>query len=71
MPEASASGDQKGNMAGLTKEQRAERAAAKASEASASGDHGVQFVLMHKDGDEIEVHPTCVAAHKQAGWKER
>jgi len=29
----------------------------------------VALVKMFKDGRTIEVHPTCVAAHKQAFWK--
>ncbi len=27
------------------------------------------LVLMAKDGVTLEVHPTCVKAHKDAGWK--
>lgn len=27
------------------------------------------LVLMAKDGARLEVHPTCVQAHKYAGWK--
>ena len=27
------------------------------------------LVAMTKDGEVIEVHPSCVKAHEQAGWK--
>ena len=48
-------------MAGLTKEMRAERAAQEQE------DDGL--VAMVKDGEELRIHPTCVQAHKEAGWK--
>jgi hypothetical protein len=28
-----------------------------------------KLVLMEKDGEKLEVHPTCVEAHELAGWK--
>lgn len=28
------------------------------------------LIPVAKDGEYIEVHPTCLAAHKSAGWKE-
>lgn len=27
-----------------------------------------KLTRMHKDGDFLSVHPTCVAAHEVAGW---
>lgn len=33
----------------------------------AAADEGL--VRMHKDGETIDVHPTCVKAHEDAGWK--
>ena len=49
-------------MAGLTKEQRAERAAQESNENDG-------LVAMVKNGEEMHVHPTCVQAHKESGWK--
>lgn len=46
-------------MAGLTREQRA----AKAAEQQAG------WVVMQKDGEIAYVHPTCVKSHQDAGWK--
>lgn len=46
-------------MAGLTKEQRA----AKAAESQAG------LVAMQKDGVTAHVHPTCVKSHQDCGWK--
>jgi len=51
-------------MAGLTKEQRAEREA-KPKETP----NEVTLIAMFKGDDEIEVHPTCVDAHKKAKWQ--
>jgi hypothetical protein len=53
-------------MAGLTKEQRAERAAQRAAEA-----HEVDagLVEMVKAGEVARVHPTTVKSHQAAGWK--
>lgn len=51
-------------MAGLTKEQRAAKAANELAAESQS-----DLVSMHKDSETIEVHPTCVKAHLDAGWK--
>jgi hypothetical protein len=36
-------------------------------EAEAVAEEGL--VAMEKDGRDIEVHPTCVAAHEAAGWQ--
>lgn len=59
-------------MAGLTKEQRAakeaERLEREAQEVKPEPE--VFLVLMQKDGEEIDVHPTCVKAHFDAGWRE-
>ncbi|MBT2326117.1 hypothetical protein J7E62_27695 [Variovorax paradoxus] len=52
-------------MAGLTKEQRAERQAPETAKAAV--DEGL--VTMTKAGEEIAVHPTCVKSHQAAGWK--
>lgn len=51
-------------MAGLTKEQRAEREAAKAAEQVEDG-----LVEMSKAGETLRVHPSCVKSHQAAGWK--
>jgi hypothetical protein len=58
-------------MAGLTREQRTEREAAKAAaEAKAEAKQPeAGLIRMTKDGEHIDVHPTCVASHKAAGWK--
>lgn len=29
----------------------------------------VDLVAVRKDGDTIDVHPSCLAAHLRAGWK--
>lgn len=29
-----------------------------------------KLVEMEKDGEHLQVHPTCVEAHKAVGWKE-
>ena len=47
-------------MAGLTKEQRAERDAAKQDDG---------LIEMHKGGEVIRVHPTCVKSHQAVGWR--
>ena len=47
-------------MAGLTKEARAERAAQEQDDG---------LVAMVNGGEELRVHPTCVQAHKESGWK--
>jgi hypothetical protein len=55
-------------MAGLTKEQRAAKAAlAPTAEAPQSDDDGL--VVVEKDGQTLRAHPTCVESHKAAGWK--
>lgn len=54
-------------MAGLTKEQRAERAARAAHEAHNDVEGGL--VEMVKDGAITRVHPTTVKSHQAAGWK--
>lgn len=69
-------------MAGLTKEQRAERAAAKAAEdeaakraaeeaakAAEDGSEDDGLIAVVKDGEPLRVHPSCVGAHVRAGWK--
>lgn len=28
----------------------------------------LMLIIMAKDGDTLLVHPTCVAAHRRAGW---
>jgi len=33
------------------------------------GSSDVELVTVHKDGTDLEVHPTCVAGHVEAGWK--
>lgn len=50
-------------MAGLTKEQRAERAAQRAAHV----DDGL--VEMVKGSETSRVHPTAVKSHQAAGWK--
>jgi hypothetical protein len=47
-------------MAGLTKEQRAERARAA---------HDDGLVEMVKAGEVARVHPSTVKSHQAAGWK--
>ena len=32
-------------------------------------DETVELVLVQKDGELLEVHPTTVKAHEAAGWK--
>jgi len=49
-------------MAGLTKEQKAARAA------SAQDTPDPFLVNMTKDGESLAVHPSCVDSHKSAGW---
>lgn len=49
-------------MAGLTREQRAAKAAAESQDDS-------HLIEMTKDDETIAVHPTCVAAHHRAGWR--
>ena len=53
-------------MAGLTREQKAERAAQDGDNLSPVEDG---LVAMVKDGEELRIHPTCVQAHKESGWK--
>lgn len=52
-------------MAGLTKEQRAERAAQRAAEEA----HEDGLVEMVKAGEVARVHPSTVKSHQAAGWK--
>lgn len=56
-------------MAGLTKEQRAAREAEKAEE-KAMGRPEEGLVRVVKNGEALDVHPTCLAAHKAQGWVE-
>lgn len=30
----------------------------------------VELIAITKNGDYLEVHPTCLAQHKALGWKE-
>lgn len=55
-------------MAGLTKAQRAEKAAAELQGAVEAQDDS-HLIEMTKDGETMAVHPTCVAAHQSAGWR--
>jgi len=34
-----------------------------------AGDHDEHLVRMHKDGETLDVHPSCVKAHADAGWQ--
>ncbi len=43
-----------------------ETKAAKGTKAAAKSSG---LVSMCKDGKDLKVHPTCVAAHKARGWK--
>lgn len=58
-------------MAGLTREQRAAKAAAMAAQTTRTDDSDdIQgLIAMAKDGDELLVHPTCVESHLDCGWK--
>ncbi|MEH6483031.1 MULTISPECIES: hypothetical protein [Pseudomonas] len=41
--------------------------------ADAAGDDEVDnshLITVKKDGEELEVHPACLADHKRLGWKE-
>lgn len=53
-------------MAGLTKEQRAVKAA---DENSNQADES-HLIEVSKDGETLHVHPTALADHKRNGWKE-
>jgi hypothetical protein len=53
-------------MAGLTREQRAEREAAKEAEPEAVDDGLIEVT---KGDETLRVHPSCVKAHLSAGWK--
>ena len=55
-------------MAGLTKEQRAERAERAAQIAYEAG-LADGLVEMVKAGEVARVHPTTVKSHQAAGWK--
>jgi len=57
-------------MAGLTKSQRAQRAAGQAAPAQAANPDEPELVTMEKDGQTMAVHPTCVHAHRLVNWKE-
>lgn len=37
---------------------------------SAKAEPDIDLVPMRKGGEEIDVHPSCVGAHKAAGWVE-
>ncbi len=53
-------------MANISKAER-ERRAAEAPDNMPSKSH---LVELSKGGETIKVHPTCVANHKQLGWKQ-
>lgn len=54
-------------MAGITKEQRAAKAAA---EQNSNQDDESHLIAVCKDGETLNVHPTALADHKRLGWKE-
>lgn len=62
-------------MAGLTREQRAMREAAKQDakqveqQPDPSARHDDGLVEMSKDEETTRVHPTCVKSHRDAGWR--
>jgi hypothetical protein len=53
-------------MAGLTKEQRAAKAAEQNSQQAAES----HLIAVSKGGETLHVHPACLADHKRLGWKE-
>lgn len=53
-------------MAGLTKEQRAEKARLLAEASKEETSDGL--IAMEKNGETTFVHPTCVKAHQLVGW---
>lgn len=60
-------------MAGLTKEQRAAKAAAMAASAASDSTpeahaDAPDLVRMTKDGETLAVHPSCVQDHFRLGW---
>lgn len=55
-------------MAGLTREQRAAKAAANQNDDD-SASQSAGLVAMRKDGEIVYVHPTCVKSHQDAGWQ--
>lgn len=55
-------------MAGLTREQRAAKAAANQNDDD-SASQSAGLVAMRKGGEIVYVHSTCVQSHKDAGWK--
>lgn len=57
-------------MAGLTKEERAAREAKKADEQKAPAEPAEGLVRVQKSGEALDVHPSCLAAHKALGWVE-
>ena len=46
-----------------------EDAADVAAEQTPAAESDVQFVTMTKDGETLDVHPTCVEAHLAQRWK--
>lgn len=40
------------------------------AERAAPPEAASHLVVMRKHGEEIAVHPSCVAAHRAAGWVE-
>lgn len=58
-------------MAGLTKEQRAAKAAAQVEQTTdATQDTSPVdgLVAMKSGSEELRVHPSCVKSHQDAGW---
>jgi hypothetical protein len=60
-------------MAGLTKEQRAAKAAAMAASTASDSTPEAHadapaLVSMTKDGETLDVHPSCVHDHFRLGW---
>lgn len=55
-------------MAGLTKEQRAAKAVANAAE-QAEVERDPSHITVTKDGEDMDVHSTCIKSHVAAGWK--
>ena len=57
-------------MAGLTREQRAAKAAEaeKTEAAKAVSVPDVDLIAMTKDRETLDVHPTCVKSHIAVGW---
>lgn len=46
-----------------------EEKAAQAAEAKKAAQADENLIQMTKDGETIDVHPSCVNDHKRLGWK--